>query len=433
MSRSSLRVVGIVFWIAAAAVAALAINAPRKHSPAGQTSAIRYLASRMERIEVVDTNNWIQVNDPVFVRAEGGDWYQAGHMEASSSDDPQRLVMAWYAHDLPGAPCRLTAYRNRGQLGEVIQIMFPPEKRRQIQVRLEQAFEQHGDELMQSILPLVQQSLEESMPAIEAEFREAVEHNRDDIDRLLSRWNEELIDQRLIPLARREVMPIVRQHGQPLAETIGRELWDRASLWRFGWRAAYDRSPLPQRDLLQQEWDRFVEDEAIPVFERHMDEVVDVVQRTLADIVANRAVTDELTEVARSLAVDPEAQRLLQAVLRESIVENPRLHQVWREVWNSPAAERARELAGEKLEPVVRQIGDDLFGTPEQGINPDFARVLRNQILGKDRRWIVATPIPSDEINSPRTIWTSGETMPYPLVYLADVRDDVRDDVGGAP
>jgi hypothetical protein len=70
------------------------------------------------------------------------------------------------------------------------------------------------------------------------------------------------------------------------------------------------------------------------------------------------------------------------------------------------------------LEPVVRQIGDDLFGSQEEGINPDFARVLRNQILGKDRRWIVLTPTRGDASTS--TIEIADESMPYPIVYLAD-------------
>ena len=62
-------------------------------------------------------------------------------------------------------------------------------------------------------------------------------------------------------------------------------------------------------------------------------------------------------------------------MLKESIVDNPKLHEVWQEVWQSDQATRAFDLAGARLEPVVRQIGDDLFGTREKGINPDFARV----------------------------------------------------------
>jgi hypothetical protein len=72
---------------------------------------------------------------------------------------------------------------------------------------------------------------------------------------------------------------------------------------------------------------------------------------------------------------------------------------------------------------VIRQIGEDLIGTEESGINPDFARVLRNQILGKDRTWMVA--VPSQDSGSAR-VRPANQWMPYPLVYTtsANQKDD---------
>ena len=46
-------------------------------------------------------------------------------------------------------------------------------------------------------------------------------------------------------------------------------------------------------------------------------------------------------------------------------------------------------MAADYAEPCVRRIGDMLFGTREEGIAPEFAQVLRNQILDKDCRWLV--------------------------------------------
>ena len=46
-------------------------------------------------------------------------------------------------------------------------------------------------------------------------------------------------------------------------------------------------------------------------------------------------------------------------------------------------------MAGERLYPTVHRIGQVLFGTPETGVTPEFARVLRNRILRKDFRWLV--------------------------------------------
>ena len=95
-------------------------------------------------------------------------------------------------------------------------------------------------------------------------------------------------------------------------------------------------------------------------------------------------------------------------------------------MWTSDDARAALDMAGDRLEPVVRSIGDDLFGTREEGITPSFARVLRNQILGKDRRWIVATKMDVDvgsqsqtKLTQP-TIPLSPIAIPYPIIYTAE-------------
>ena len=75
----------------------------------------------------------------------------------------------------------------------------------------------------------------------------------------------------------------------------------------------------------------------------------------------------------------------------------------------------AFDIAGDRLEPVVRQIGDEIFGSEKDGINPDFARVLRSQILRKDRRWIVAWHTGAGN----GTIEVAKKPMPYPIVYVA--------------
>lgn len=436
MKRSWLRFVGLLFWVAFVVVATAAIRTPDGDRQS-RGSAMKYLVDRGSRIGVIDHSGFVRLRDPVFMKTPDKEWIQVGHISAVSQDHPDHLVMQWYADRIPATEAikagQLTAHQVTGRLSEVVATMLPAAKREKIRDRMEQAFRAHGDEVMASLVPIVQQSLQRSLPVIEDEFRKSAARHRGEIEELVDRWNDKLIDQRLVPLARREVIPIVRRHGQPIAEEIGRELWDRAPLWRFGWRAAYDRSPLPERNLVQEEWERFVDQEAIPVFEQHMDEIVDAIQRTIADIAANQAVTKELGEVAKSLLGDPQAVRILRDVLKESIVENAQLRAVWRDVWSSDQARQALDVAGDRLEPVIRQIGDDLFGNEEQGINPDFARVLRNQILGKDRRWIVATMTNHGreslaEQGEPIPIRTAAESMPYPVVYLADRRHLSGDD-----
>ncbi len=436
INRPALRVLGTVFWIAAVAGLYAATRAPAIGG-AGQSdlSLGDYFAGAVARIEAADLSGQLQIQDPVFFQDDRGEWSQVGYVDSVMPGSPANVTLTWYARDVSPEQCRLVHHHNSGRLDDVVATMLPPEIRSQIKQRMEAAMREHGDELSEAFVPLVEASLRNSLPVIEDEFRRSIERHRPEINQLGQRWNDEVVEERLIPLAQREILPIVRKHGEPTAEQIGRELWDRASLWRFGWRVVYDRSPLPDRNLVQEEWDRFVDQEAIPVFERHMDDIVVTVQRILSDVAANDAVRRELADVAGGLAADPQTRKLVREILKETLVENAKLRSVWSDVWTSDEAQQALEMAGDRLEPVVRQIGDDLFGNEREGINPNFARVLRNQILRKDRSWIVAESVGGagrDTADAIATIEPARESMPYPIVYLADPDEETSIDRPGS-
>ena len=418
MNESVFRVVGITFWVAVFSAVALFVRATWQPSlDADHVTLARYLLRPAARFEAVDPSNRLRVNDPVFFEDDQGAWRQIGYVTEATADAPAGLVtLAWYRDSLDPNRCQLVQHHNSGSLEDVVAAMLPAEKRRRIQQRLAAAMSMHREELSAAFVPLVQETLRRSLPVIEAEFHNSIVSHRSEIDALAGRWNAEVVDQKLLPLARQEIIPILRRHGQPPAEEIGRELWDRASLFRFGWRAVYDNSPLPRRDLVREEWDRFVEEEAVPVFESHMDEIVVAVQDILRDVAANRVVRQELGEVAEQLAGDPAVRQLVRTIMRETLIENQRLREIYSRVWQSDKGRAALQLAGDRLEPVVRQIGDDLFGTPDGGIDPDFARVLRHQILGKDRRWIVAIPGEASD----HVIRISSEPMAYPIVHTVN-------------
>lgn len=411
---------GMLFWAGVLVCAYVAAQPDSSIEAPSAASQLRefYLRSP-ERIEATDVSRRLRVGDPVYWQDTDQQWHQVGHVE--SLDDLKEIsaTIVWYGDESPSG-FELVSHRNSGRLDDTIATMLPPEKRKQIQQRITRVLQQHGQELTRAFTPLVQDSLQRSMPIIEEEFRRAVDRRRAEVDKLAARWNDEVVSERLIPLAQQEILPIVREHGEPTADQIGRELWNRASIWRFGWRIVYDRSPLPERNLTQEEWDRFVEEEAVPVFEDYMDEIVVTVQRILSDVAANRAVRRELADVATDLAADPEARELIRQILREALVDNERLKQVWRDVWNSQQAHDVLTMASDRLEPVIRGIGDDLFGTEEEGIDPNFARVLRNQILRKDLRWIVAVPKQTADGFHVSVIRPAESFQPYPVVYTAD-------------
>jgi hypothetical protein len=198
-----------------------------------------------------------------------------------------------------------------------------------------------------------------------------------------------VIEKRLQPLVRQEIWPLVQRRAEPLADEIGQEVWQRASVWRFGWRYAYDVSPLPQQNLVEKEWKRFLRDEVIPAIEGHTDDIIRVQQQILTDIARSERVRRVVRDSLVAVIDDPQVQRVAWSIFREAVLENPKLRETLERRWRSEEAQRALSIAAERLEPAVRRVGDMIFGNRETGVSPEFARVLRNQILGKDRRWLV--------------------------------------------
>ena len=376
-------------------------------------SSIHPLFTRDTHQRIDDPLGISKPDMPVFI-ADGEKWLQAGMITRASDDQSNQCTLCWYNREEGDESYDLIVYRSTGQLSEVLSTLLPPEKRKIIRDRLGITFQRYGNDFINDLIPLVQQTLSRAVPEIENGLRAAISRHQPEIDELLNRWNEQYVEPELIPIAREELLPVVRLHAQPVAESIGRELWDRASLWRFGWRAAYDKVPLPKRNLVQQEWERFVEDDAVPVFESHTDEMVLAIQRTLGDITANQVIRKQLASGITKISNDRPTRDLIQTLIRESVLENESLRLALEEVWQSDLAQQMMSQNGDRLEPVVRQIGEDLIGSETSGINPDFARVLRNQILGKDRTWMVA--VPSLNPGQPQ-VRRADHWMAYPLVY----------------
>ncbi|WP_404308615.1 hypothetical protein [Neorhodopirellula lusitana] len=433
-------------------------NTPAETRTSPASLLVDSLTARTQTKTLTDPIGWIRQGDVLF-HNDGEQWREVGYVtavkrdrkvSASGLNKPSNtppfkpdaaLTITMFEPDAWSDDAQFIAHRSTGRLDEILATLLPDPRRDAIQRKLKLAFEQHADEVTAALLPLIMQSLQASVPLIEDAITESIEQHADQIESLSDRYRDEIVQQRLIPLVRKEVMPIVRRHGEPPAEAIGREIWDKASLWRFGWRAVYDKSPLPERDLVQEEWRRFLDQEVVPTVEAHLDDIAVAVEEILKDLAANESLRAELGEVVGTIAADKDAHRLVREILNDAIVNNRELADEWTRVWTSPEAKKRLQIAGQRIEPILRELGDELMGTRSEGIQPGFARVLRNQILGKDRSWITIEPANrlSSEPNPPPSspplsssssrvgtpvLIRSKEFMAYPVVYLATDLDN---------
>jgi hypothetical protein len=363
----------------------------------------RYAAapSREARLEM-ESPIYLGVGDPIFFFTESGEPVRIGEVvrvaDATGRADSRWAQAAtaealFYPHAPPLTPeARLEYYATPQSLDWMMETLLPPEKRQEIAAELSAAFAEHQEEILAALRPVIEDGFREAVAVIEQDLPQVIENHRPELEQLGQKYRGEVVEKRLVPLVKKEIWPIVQKRAEPLAEEIGEEVWQRASVWRFGWRYAYDASPLPQQNLVEKEWQRFVRREVQPVLESRAEQIVRVQQQILADVARNERVRQVVRESLMEIAADPEVHQIAWNIVQEAIVQNPRLRETLERRWRSKEAQRAMSIAGERLEPTVRRIGDMIFGTRKDGVSSEFARVLRNQILGKDRRWLVLTP-----------------------------------------
>jgi len=200
------------------------------------------------------------------------------------------------------------------------------------------------------------------------------------------------VQQKIVPLVRREILPIVEQEIRPVALQLGRELWERVSLWSFTWRYLYDVSPLPERNAVRREFERFLADEITPALESRTEIFVAVTERIVARISANQEVRRVVRESLRSAATDAELQKVLGSILHDLFLDNSAMHRALEDYLAGDEVRSALEVATSHFEPSARAIGTAVFGSRTEGITAEFSRVMRTQILLKDRRWLVVVP-----------------------------------------
>ena len=174
-----------------------------------------------------------------------------------------------------------------------------------------------------------------------------------------------------------------------MAEEVGHELWSKMPKWGLVWRKGVDYVPFTSGTRAPDRFSKFVNEEAMPAFENHAPDFVQVVQKVLKDVGQNEQIRKVVRESLAQMIEDPELRQVVWDIAREVIIDNPALGEAIARSWTSPEAKAALNLAISRVEPTINQIGHVLFGTREGGFTPEFARVLRAKILRKDRRWFV--------------------------------------------
>ena len=321
-------------------------------------------------------------------------WERSSRYRSSKPDLTRAAITRWATVRLYSSAPQIQSgdyfsYHNTpDSLEWVVQTMLPPRIREQIGALIVQAYRDHHQEIATLLRPVIVQTIRDAADVIRDEFNKSVAGRQEQIEKLSNRYQVELVEKQLIPLIQDEIWPIVQQEATPLAMQIGEELWQQASIWRFGWRIVYDQSPLPQRNLVRKEFQRFLDRYGGPVIQAHLPDMLEVQRNVIRRMAENPKIRTVSSRIIEDVVRDQEFQQLVNDVLRDIFVDNERLSDALERNWNSEQARTALEITNDRLQSTITRIGQTLFGAPDTRITPEFSRVLRNRVLHKDDRWL---------------------------------------------
>ena len=431
-------ILGTVAWIAIGVSAWMAVrgtDAKEQNSVADVVGGIgQWLAGgTSERIAWSETQIVLSPGDPLLMRQADGTFRQVGRVRNHFSREPKE---AWTKqasvvfYNTVAAECpdgfMLEYHTTPTALDWVVRTMVPPQRQQQIARLIADDWESHREDVLTQLQPVLEKSLAHAVTAIEAEIPAVIQDHRNEFGQLADRYQAEIIRKQIVPLVRKEILPIVEEEITPVASELGRELWDRVSLWSFTWRYLYDVSPLPAKNAVKSEFERFLDQEVRPQLEARSDQFVTITQRIISRVSRNDRVRSVIRENLRKVSSDPELQAIIWSVVQESIAQSDHLKTSLLDYWKSAEVQNALQVANVRFEPTARAIGDAIFGSREKGVTPEFARVLRSQILLKDRRWLVVVPIRTAELKlrdvsshsqHDLQIFIAKESMEFPIEF----------------
>ena len=386
-------ILGALIWVALIAGGILLARNVMDQSPDSVHKLAQYVGRQRRTISLESQYNLaLRVGDPVYL---------ADSVEVSPIGYVSHITLAkdgYYASEVD-----VSMYGSSPAISEddhfefhfapdstewLIRTMFTPAKKDQIRILIEDALKDNQADIVNAFQPVIKKAFVEAQNQIRTDLTKAIASRQEELDKIGDRYREELLKQEFVPLFQDELWPIIQTESEPLVNEVAQEIWKEVSVFSFGWRYAYDRLPLPEKNLTERKFNTFVKEKAQPIIESHLDDFLELQKTITARITQNQAFRDTVKKSFRKVSTDPEIQQLLADVFREVIVDNKQLHESLKQQFQSPEAQQAMDFANSRLDPTIREIGVALFGTPREGITPEFAKVLRRRILHKDAKWL---------------------------------------------
>ena len=164
-----------------------------------------------------------------------------------------RAIVALYSADAPpdATTHTLTFYETSEAAGWMVQTLLPPEKRKLVAAEIAAAYQDHSAEILAALKPVVQDTLRDVASMVEAELPTVIARHKSEIEDLGGKYQVEIVQKKLLPLVKEEIWPVARERAVPLANKIGKQVWERVSVGTFAGKFLIDRLPFTDGDALE--------------------------------------------------------------------------------------------------------------------------------------------------------------------------------------
>jgi len=400
---------GALIWI-------LAVTLSIRHlaDPAGKrdlhlaSDLISYLSYDFGRRETIrlqfSESVEIAVGDALFYRGPNESLIPVGEVRALLRDGSRLpLYHAYAGHGVREVECTLrpgSLDRLPGGLRArlfsvpetfswVLRTLLPGEKIAAISEKWNQELLSQREEIFEILNPVISKFLQGFQEVLSADLPPALKARRAELGLIGKRLNDEIVEKEFKPLIKTELWPIIERRTKPALQVLSSEILKKAPLWGFTWRYIYQSLPFTSDVHLKRKFEEFWTEDAVPILKAHADQFLMIAKDIVKEAAGNPRLGRAFRKSFDRVMEDRDVQRLIRLVVQDVILDNPRFHQQLRDFVKSPEVAGALQSLSPRFEPLIRQVGMEILGTPQAGITPEFARVLRTQILKKDRRWLL--------------------------------------------
>ena len=204
------------------------------------------------------------------------------------------------------------------------------------------------------------------------------------------------------PLLRERVWPLVVDRLRPLAERLGDELWNELPWGEIAASAAQSLGGAVANVFLPSEYrlptdqirrwrDRYLAETAVPKVASYLPEALEAVGEVLGEMLEDERVGQALRDTLfRDALGDPRVMGLLAQAFSTAVLDNPRLRERLRGLFDDPRLRRALFDLAEQIEPRAVAFARTLVLDETRGaLHPELAMLVRVRRIGSEGNWVL--------------------------------------------